>query len=139
MACSVCNADLQILLVFGVPLRDAGVEVPAVVIKARLAGELLDFGARFLLQMQKSDDHVGDLDAGVVDVVLDIHFPAGKAQQADKGVAENGVAQMADVRGFVGIDAGVLDQNLAGGNFSSGFFIRRQARPALRALSRALM
>ncbi len=31
------GANLQILLVLLVPLRDAGVEVPAVVIKARLA------------------------------------------------------------------------------------------------------
>ena len=36
----------------------------------------------------------------------------GVAQDAAEGVAENGVAQMADVRGFIGIDAGVLDHHL---------------------------
>jgi len=39
------GANLQILLVLLVPLRDASVEVPAAVIKARLAGKLFDFGA----------------------------------------------------------------------------------------------
>ncbi len=38
---------------------------------------------------------------------------ASGAQQAHEGIAEDGVAQMADVRGLVGIDAGVLDQNFA--------------------------
>ncbi len=60
--------------------------------------------------MQEAHDDVGDLDAGVVDVVLHVDFVAGGAEQAHKGVAEDGVAQMADVRGLVGIDAGVLDK-----------------------------
>ena len=38
---------------------------------------------------------------------------AGGAQQPDEGIAENGIAQMPDVRRLVGIDAGVFDQNLA--------------------------
>ena len=59
--------------------------------------------------MQKADDHVRDLHAGVVDVIL--HFDAlpGAAQQADEGVAQRRIAQVADVRGLVGIDVGVLD------------------------------
>ena len=69
--------------------------------------------ADLLLEMQKADDDVGDLDAGVVDVVLHVDFVAGGAEQAHKGVAENGVAQVADVRGLVGIDAGVLDERMA--------------------------
>ncbi len=92
----------------------ASVEVPAVVVKARLVGEGFDLGARFFLQMQEADNHVGDLHAGVVDVVLNVHFPARKTQQADKRVAQDGVAQVADVGGLIGIDAGMLDQNLAG-------------------------
>ena len=63
--------------------------------------------------MQKSDDHVGNLDSGIVDVVLNVHVSSGKTQQADKSIAQDGIAQMADMRGFVGIDAGVLNQNLA--------------------------
>jgi hypothetical protein len=40
-------AGLQVLLVLLVPLRDAGVEIPAVVIEARRADERFDFGAGF--------------------------------------------------------------------------------------------
>jgi glycerol-3-phosphate responsive antiterminator len=80
--------------------------------------------------MQKAHHHIGHLHAGVVDVVLHVDLLAGGAQQAHKRVAENGVAQVADVRGLVGIDAGVLDKaewmpmypapgNLEGGKASS--------------------
>ncbi len=62
--------------------------------------------------MEESHDHVGNLDAGVVDVVLHLHGLATEAQQANERVAQDGVAQVADVRGLVGIDAGVFDQNL---------------------------
>ena len=34
----------------------------------------------------------------------------GGAEQADECVAEDGVAQVADVGGLVGVDAGVLNQ-----------------------------
>src|ERR1019366_1467422 len=54
-------------------------------------------------------------------------FPAGEAQQADKGVPEDGVAQVADVRRLVGIDAGVLNQNLPGWDCGCGFFIGGQS------------
>ena len=60
--------------------------------------------------MHKSDDNVRDLDAGVVDVVLHIDLLPCGAQQPDEGVAEDGVAQVADVRGLVGVDGGVLYQ-----------------------------
>ena len=68
--------------------------------------------SRFAFEVQEADDHVGHLHAGVVDVVLHIDLLAGGAQQAHEGVAQNGVAQMADVRGLVGIDAGVLHQRM---------------------------
>ncbi len=68
--------------------------------------------------MDEADDDVGDLHAGVVDVVLDADFVAGLvgvgAEQALEGVAEDGVAEVADVRGLVGVDAGVLDEAEAG-------------------------
>jgi len=60
--------------------------------------------------MQKPHHHIRHLDAGVVDVVLHIDFLSGRAKQAHKRVAQDGVAQMTYVRGFVGIDAGVLDE-----------------------------
>ena len=59
--------------------------------------------------MLKTHHHVGNLDAGVIDVILHIDLLPGGAQHAHKRVAQNRVAQMADVRGLVGIDAGVLD------------------------------
>ncbi len=121
---------------FGVPLRGAGVEIPAVVVDAldliavcgrgrphdsrsgdrrygKLFNDLADFGSGFLLQVQESYDHIGDLDSGVVDVVLYIDLVAGGAEQADKRVAKDGVAQVADVRGLVGIDGGVLYEHMA--------------------------
>src|SRR5271157_4099401 len=63
--------------------------------------------------MNKADHHVGHLDSGVVDVVLHIDHMSGGPEQADERVAEDGVTQMPDMRGLVGIDAGVLDENLA--------------------------
>jgi hypothetical protein len=59
--------------------------------------------------VQKADDHVRDLHASVVDVILDFDALPGAAQQADEGVAQRRIAQVADVRGLVGIDVGVLD------------------------------
>src|ERR1700722_5697121 len=68
--------------------------------------------------MDEADDYICDLDAGVVDVVLDADvvtaFERVGAEEALEGVAEDGVAEMADVRGFVGVDAGVLDETEAG-------------------------
>ena len=63
--------------------------------------------------MQKADNDVGNLDAGVVDVVLHVDFAAGGAEQADKRVAEDCVAKMADVRGLVGIDGGMFDKGMS--------------------------
>ena len=117
---------LQILFVRLVPLRNSGIKIPAVVIETRLAGESLDLRTRLLLDLQKANHHVGHLHARVVDVVLNVDFPARGAQQPDERVAENGIAQMSDVRGLVRIDAGVLDQNFAGRNFDWRSSDRRQ-------------
>ncbi len=45
----------------------------------------------------------------------------GGTQQENKRVAENCVAQMTDVRGLVGIDAGVLNQGMKMGLLFYGF------------------
>ena len=113
----------QLRWVFGVPLGDAGVEVPAVKVDA-LVGfegfgeEFADLGEVHALEVGEADDDVGDLDAGVVDVVLDADLPAGfegvGAEEACEGVAEDGVAEVADMGGLVGVDAGVLDEAEAG-------------------------
>ncbi len=70
--------------------------------------------------MFEPDHHVGHLHAGVVDVVLHLDGAAARAQHAHERVAQDRVAQMADVRGLVGIDVGVLDDDLAG-NRLAGF------------------
>src|SRR5271165_5115558 len=74
-----------------------------------LRDELAHSGGGLVFEMEEANDDIGYLDAGVVDVVLDVDFLAGGAEQADEGVAEDGVAEVSDVGGFVGIDAGVLD------------------------------
>jgi hypothetical protein len=72
----------------------------------------------FAFEMDEAYDDVGYLNAGVVDVVLDTDLVAALVgvwtKETLEGIAENGVAEMADVRGFVGVDAGVLDQAEAG-------------------------
>src|SRR5215831_19185202 len=42
---------LQVLLIDFVPLRNTRIQVPAVIVEARLTGKSLDFSAGFLLQM----------------------------------------------------------------------------------------
>src|SRR5437879_10303276 len=117
------QAGLQILFVLLVPVRDAGVEVPAVIVEAWLAGESFDFRARLLLDVREAHDYVGDLYSGVVDVILDVDFRFRVAQETDEGVAEDGVAQVADVGGLVGGDAGVFDENFAGRNLGGWLLV----------------
>ena len=88
-----------------------GVEIPAVVVE--LAWKGLDFLQGLLFQILEADHHVGDLDAGIVDIILDFHPLADRPQQASKGVAQDGVAQVSDVSGLVGVDIGVLENDLA--------------------------
>ena len=71
-----------------------------------------DLGERLVLELAKADRDVRDLDAGVVDVVLDLDLAAEEAQQPSEGVAERGVAQVADVRRLVRIDGRVFDDRL---------------------------
>ena len=111
------RAPRQGLGVVLVILRSAGVEVPADVVEAlrRIGDHRGHLGRRLLLQEVEADHHVGDLHAGVVDVVLHLDPPAARAHHAHEGVAEDGVAQMPDVRRLVGIDVGVLDDDLLAG------------------------
>src|ERR1700686_4172320 len=108
------------LLVFGVPVRNSRIKIPAVIVETWLPPQGLNLRARFLLDLGKADAPISHLHAGIVDVVLDINFPAGRAQKPDEGIAENRIAQMSDVRGLIGIDARVLAPNLAGGGLGGG-------------------
>ena len=91
-----------------------------------------DLVERLVLQLAEADRDVGDLHAGVVDVVLDLDLASEEPQQAAEGVAERGVAQVPDVRRLVRIDRGVLDDGLARRR-ADGAPGRRRSQPARRA------
>src|SRR6185436_14647941 len=92
---------------------DARVKIPAVVIKWIVFGERsierLDRFEILLLDVNKTHDDVGNLHTSVVDVVLDFDSIAGCGQNANKRVAKHGISHVANVRGFIWIDTGVLD------------------------------
>src|SRR6266404_2951766 len=84
---------LAVTATFAIERSYAGIEIPAIVIKrsirAKEAVQRLDLVERHVFYVHEANHDVGDLDAGVVDVVL--HFdavPAG-AQYVHKGVAQN--------------------------------------------------
>ena len=87
------------------------VEIPAVIVKFRLARQHHHIRSGALLHAQKPDDHVSHLHASVVNVVLNLHALAGVPQDANHRVAKHGVAHVADVGCLVRIDAGVLDDD----------------------------
>ncbi len=74
-----------------------------------------NLGERLAGQVPESDDDVGDLHAGVVDVVLHLDRNAAEAQHAHQRVAERGVSKVADVGRLVRVDGRVLDDGLAAG------------------------
>jgi hypothetical protein len=100
--------------VFFKKVRNFGVEIPAVVVEAVLHGRHFHADGTEPFHVEETNHDVGDLHAGVVDVVLDLDRMAGVAQDTGHGVAEDGVSYMPDVRGFIGIDAGVFDDHLSG-------------------------
>ena len=87
-----------------------------------LAADRRHVRERLLLDVLEADDDVGHLHARVVDVVLDADVVAAVTQQAHERVAQAGVAQVADVRGLVRVDRGVLDDHVtpAGRRRSAG-------------------
>ena len=109
-----CGAHREPLLVTVVPLGDARVEVPAVVVEARRRGNLTGRGQVEALELAEAHDDVGHLHARVIDVVLHLHRRAAEAEHAREGVAQDGVADVPDVRGLVRVDGGVFDDGLAG-------------------------
>ena len=80
--------------------------------------------------MQKSENYIRHLNASVVDVVLNFDVPSGVAEEAHEGVAQDGVAQVADVRGLVRVDGGVLNNRLGRiGTGGHGFLRGLHERP----------
>ncbi len=112
ISCSVAARTSMRSLLLVVPARDLRVQVPAVVVEARFAGQGLDLGRAPALEVAEADHHVGHLHAGVVDVVLNLDRMAEEPQRAHQRVAEGGVPQVADVRRLVRIDGRVLDDHL---------------------------
>ena len=105
--------DLQALLVCFVPLGDPRVQVPAVVVETgRLRAISPHLVQRLVFELAEADRDVRDLDAGVVDVVLDLDLAPEKSQQPAERVAERGVPQVTDVGRLVRIDRGVFDDRL---------------------------
>jgi hypothetical protein len=70
------------------------------------------FGELGLGQIEYSHDNVSHLDPGVIDIVLNFNCGTEAAQAATQDVAQHRIPEMADVRGLVGIDGGVLDDSL---------------------------
>src|SRR5260370_10262372 len=98
-----------------------GVDITTQIIEARLLRELLNLSLRLLFQARKPDHHVGHLHASVINVVLYVNVSAGGAQQANESISQNGIAQMANMGGLIGVDAGVLDQDLLPASLLPGF------------------
>ena len=122
------RAHRQPRFVCFVPLGDARVQIPAVVVEpdGRIVGKRLYGGEVARLERREPDDDVGDLDAGVVDVVLDFDLAPLKAEQPHQRVAERGIPQVADVRRLVRVDRRVLDDNLAAAGRRRGRLARAE-------------
>ncbi len=92
------------LLALGIllePAADLAIEIPAVEVE-RL-GEGRHLGEAEAAQVEEAHHHVGELDAGVVDVVLNLDRVTQALERAAQDVAEHGVAQVADVGRLVGL------------------------------------
>lgn len=63
--------------------------------------------------MFQAYNHICHLDACIVEVVLHLHLMSQKAKAANKGITQGGIAQVADMCSFVGIDICMLDNDLA--------------------------
>jgi hypothetical protein len=109
------RAYLEPLFVLFVPLRDAGVKIPALVVEPPRVGNLPDLVEGLAFELAESDRHVRHLDTGVVDVVLDFDRAPQEAKQPAERVTESGIPKMPDVGGLVRVDRRVLDDGLAAG------------------------
>ena len=98
------------LRVLFVPRANRTVEIPAGVVE-RLR-QALDVHEVQPAEVEEADDHVGDLDTGVVDVVLDFRLVTQNSKGPGEDVAQHGIAEVADVRRLVRVDVRVFDDDL---------------------------
>ena len=98
-----------------VELKNSGVEVPTQIVEADVwvPDELFNVLEVFLFEVGKAHHDISDLHPCIVDVVLHFHLVTSELEQANEGVAQNRITQMPDVGSLVGVDAGVLDNDLA--------------------------
>src|SRR6266852_4434647 len=119
-----CSIDFSVSVrrVLFQVLCDSGVEVPTKIVEPRRGGQSADLSGGLFLQVQEAHDDVGNLNAGIINVVLHLDAAAGVPQQAHESVPQRGVAQVAEVGGLVGVDVGVLDDVFRpGGGRRDGF------------------
>jgi hypothetical protein len=65
-------------------------------------------------QEEETDHDIRHLYAGVIDVVLDFDLVSDVPKTSDQNITENGVPQVSDVGGLVGVDIGVLNDGFGG-------------------------
>ena len=89
-----------------VPLRNARIQVPAVIVDPLAFGRQVDKqspdpGEIEPFEVRQPNHYIGYLHPCVVDVVLHIDPLPGRAQHQHECVAKNGIAQVTDVGGFI--------------------------------------
>src|SRR5204862_231958 len=85
---------VRILLVIR---RHPGIEIPAIVVESARSNQGPNIIRRLVLEEVKSDDDIGNLDSGVIDVVLNLDLAAAGTQHTHEGIAENRISNVANV------------------------------------------
>src|SRR3954449_5726503 len=114
------RAPLQGFRILLVIRRHSGVEIPAVVVESAGSYKRSNVIGRLVLEKVKSHHDIGNLDSGVVYVVLNFNLSAARAQHANKSIPKNRVSNVANVGRLVGIYVRVFNDNLALGGCYSG-------------------
>ncbi len=132
------GSDLQPLLVLFVPVRHAGIQVPAVVIEPGSVGDVPDSGEILALDFPEAHGDVSHLHAGVVDVVLNFDIPSKVSQQTAEGVTERGIPQVSDVRRLVRVDCRVFDDRLVAGGWRHPVRLGEPGRQVMRPIEKKI-
>src|SRR5205809_1929133 len=107
---------LCIRIAVAIENTDFRIEVPAVVIERTTPGKgtvhCLDVFECHVFDVHEADNDIGNLNARVVNVVLYFDSIAGGLQNANEGITEHGISYVSDMRGFIWIDARVLNHLL---------------------------
>ena len=63
--------------------------------------------------MSEAHHHVGHLDSRVINVVLDFDLDTVETEQPRKRISQHRIAEMPDMCRLIGIDVGVLEDDLS--------------------------